>query len=151
MCYPGLLQNCIIINTKYFLFRVYKIMSLSNVLNSKQITTGLEGNRQIYLPPRDSGSTPQEFLLTEAQPRSIGTSASVTRNSWGVDPESQRTNRSAYYPRDQSLFVLLYHYVTQRKKIILIESWLVLPWVWSQKTHTFEWPEVVFKNNNHEK
>ena len=27
------------------------------------------------------------------------------RNSWGGDPESQGANRSAYYPRDQSLFV----------------------------------------------
>ena len=27
------------------------------------------------------------------------------RNSWGRDPESLGANRSAYYPRDQSLFV----------------------------------------------
>ena len=31
--------------------------------------------------------------------------ASVNRNSWGGDPESLGTNRCAYYPRDQSLFV----------------------------------------------
>ena len=31
--------------------------------------------------------------------------ASVNRNSWGSDPESLRANRSAYYPRDQSLVV----------------------------------------------
>ena len=31
--------------------------------------------------------------------------AEVNRNSWGGDPESLGTNRSAYYPRDQSLFV----------------------------------------------
>ena len=31
--------------------------------------------------------------------------ASVNRNSWGVDPESLGANRSAYSPRDQSLFV----------------------------------------------
>ena len=31
--------------------------------------------------------------------------ASVNRNSWGGDPESLGANRSAYYPRDQSLFV----------------------------------------------
>ena len=30
---------------------------------------------------------------------------SVNRNSWGGDPESFKANRSAYYPRDQSLFV----------------------------------------------
>ena len=30
---------------------------------------------------------------------------SVERNSWRGDPESLRANRSAYYPRDQSLFV----------------------------------------------
>ena len=31
--------------------------------------------------------------------------ASVNRHSWGGDPESLGVNRSAYYPRDQSLFV----------------------------------------------
>ena len=31
--------------------------------------------------------------------------ASVNRNSLGGDPESLGANRSAYYPRDQSLFV----------------------------------------------
>ena len=36
-------------------------------------------------------------LITEKQ---------VNRNSWGGDPESQGANRSAYYPRDQSLFVI---------------------------------------------
>ena len=30
---------------------------------------------------------------------------SVNRNSWGGDPESLGANRSAYYPRDQSLFL----------------------------------------------
>ena len=29
----------------------------------------------------------------------------VNRNSWGGNPESLGANRSAYYPRDQSLFV----------------------------------------------
>ena len=33
------------------------------------------------------------------------TAASVNSNSWGGDPESLGANRSAYYPRDQSLFV----------------------------------------------
>ena len=45
--------------------------------------TGLEGNRQIYLPQRDSGSPPQEFLLTEAQPRSIGTLGEAILNLKG--------------------------------------------------------------------
>ena len=31
--------------------------------------------------------------------------ALVNRNSWGGDPESLGANRSAYYPRDHSLFV----------------------------------------------
>ena len=31
--------------------------------------------------------------------------AEVNRNSCGGDPESLVSNRSAYYPRDQSLFV----------------------------------------------
>ena len=49
--------------------------------------TGLEGNRQIYLPREiQDRPPPQEFLLTEAQPRS-------NRNSWGGDPESQGANR----------------------------------------------------------
>ena len=33
---------------------------------------------------------------------------SVNRNPWGGNPESLGANRSAYYPRDQSLFVY-YH------------------------------------------
>ena len=31
--------------------------------------------------------------------------ALVNRNSWGGDPESLGANRSAYFPRDQPLFV----------------------------------------------
>ena len=54
--------------------------------------TGLEGNRQIYLPLEIQDRLPKSF-------------ASVNRNSWGGDPESLGANRSAYYPRDQSLFV----------------------------------------------
>ena len=38
--------------------------------------------------------------------------ASVKRNSWGGDPESLGANRSAYYPRDQSLFVYYYYTMT---------------------------------------
>ena len=45
---------------------------------SKQIMTGLEGNRQIY-----SGSPPQEFLLTEALPRSIETLGEAILNLKG--------------------------------------------------------------------
>ena len=49
--------------------------------------------------------SPQELLLTSAAPRSILGCTSVSRNSWGGDPESLGANRSAYYPREQSLFV----------------------------------------------
>ena len=66
--------------------------------------TGLEGNRQIYLPREIKDSLHRVSIDQGA--------AEVNRNSWGGDPESH----IAYYPRDQSLFVLLYHYVTQRKK-----------------------------------
>ena len=84
--------------------------------------TGLEGNRQIYLPRE----------IQDRLPKRDRGAAKVNRNSWGGDPESQGANTSAYYPSDQSLFVLLYHYVTQRTKKkmnILIGSLLVLPWV----------------------
>ena len=39
--------------------------------NNKQIMTDLEAD---LFAPRDSGSPPQEFLLTEAQPITRGTS-----------------------------------------------------------------------------
>ena len=76
-------------------------------VNNKQIMTGLEGNRQIYLSQEI-----QDRLSKSSIDRGA---AEVNRNSWGGDPESQGANRSAYYPRDQSLFVLLYNNVTQRK------------------------------------
>ena len=94
--------------------------------------TGLEGNRQIYLPREIQYRLPKSFPKTSwgGDPESAEVnrtswggypeSAEVNRNSWGGDPESQGANRSAYYPRDQSLFVLLYHYVTQRKKMIIL-------------------------------
>ena len=53
--------------------------------------TGPSGNRLSICPLR--------FRI--ASPR-----VPVDRNSWGGDPESLGANRSAYYPRDQSLFVL---------------------------------------------
>ena len=59
--------------------------------------TGLEGNRQIYLPREI-----QDRLTRVSIDRG---EAEVNRNSLGGDPESQGANRSAYYPRDQSLFV----------------------------------------------
>ena len=76
-------------------------------VNNKQIMTGLEGNRQIYLSQEI-----QDRLSKSSIDRGA---AEVNRNSWGGDPESQGAKRSAYYPRDQSLFVLLYNNVTQRK------------------------------------
>ena len=45
------------------------------LVHFKQIMTGLEGNRQIYLS--------QEFLLTEAQPRPIGTLGEAILNLKG--------------------------------------------------------------------
>ena len=65
--------------------------------------TGPSGNRQIYLSFEIQDRPPQEFLVTEAL-------ALVNRKSWGGDPESLGANRSAYYPRDQSLFV---YYLTR--------------------------------------
>ena len=47
--------------------------------------TGPSGNRQIYLPREIHDRLP--------------------KSSSGGDPESLRAKRSAYYPRDQSLFV----------------------------------------------
>ena len=57
--------------------------------------TGPSGNREIGLRFR---------IASPRVPIDLGC-ASVNRNSWGGDPESLGANRSAYYPRDQSLFV----------------------------------------------
>ena len=59
--------------------------------------TGRSGNRLSIYPLRfriASPGVPIEFGF-----------ALVNRTSWGGDPESLGANRSAYYPRDQSLFV----------------------------------------------
>ena len=59
--------------------------------------TGPSGKRLSIFPLR--------FRITSPRvPIDLGC-ASVHRNSWGGDPESLGANRSAYYPRDQSLFV----------------------------------------------
>ena len=47
--------------------------------------TGLEGNRQIYLPREIQDRLPKSFYCR-------GT-AEVNRNPWGGDPESQGANR----------------------------------------------------------
>ena len=56
--------------------------------------TGPSGNRQIYLPLEIQDRLPK----------------GPNRNSWGGDPEYLGANRSAFYPRDQSLFVYLLLY-----------------------------------------
>ena len=58
--------------------------------------TGPSGNRPLEIQDR----IPKNFCLCASVNRS--------RNSWGGDPESIRANRSAYYPRDQSLVVQYY-------------------------------------------
>ena len=58
--------------------------------------TGPSGNRLSICPLRFRIASPRVF---------IDLGASVNRNSWGGDTESLGANRSAYYPRDQSLFV----------------------------------------------
>ena len=63
----------------------------------KQIMTGPSGNNLSICPLRFRIASPRV-------PIDLGC-ASVNRNSWGGDPESLGANRSAYYPRDQSLFV----------------------------------------------
>ena len=50
--------------------------------------TGPSGNRLSICPLR--------FRIT---------SPKISIDSWGGDPDSLEANRSAYYPRDQSLFV----------------------------------------------
>ena len=47
--------------------------------------TGLEGNRQIYLPREIQDRLPRVSIDRGA--------AEVNRNSWGGDPESQGANR----------------------------------------------------------
>ena len=58
--------------------------------------TGLVGNWQIYLPER--------FRITSQRVSIDQGAAEVDRNFWEGDPESQSSNRSAYYPSDQSIF-----------------------------------------------
>ena len=59
--------------------------------------TGPLGNRLSICPLRLRIASPRV-------PIDLGR-PSVNRNSWGGDPESLGANGSAYYPRDQSLFV----------------------------------------------
>ena len=59
--------------------------------------TGPSGNRLSICPLR--------FRIASPRVHTDRGAAEVNRNSWGGDPESLRANRSAYYPRDQSLFV----------------------------------------------
>ena len=59
--------------------------------------TGPSGNRLSICPLRVRIASP-------GVPIDLGL-ASFDRNSWGGDPESLGANRSAYHPRDQSLFV----------------------------------------------
>ena len=59
--------------------------------------TGPLGNRLSICPLRFRIASPRV-------PINLGC-ASVNRISWGGDPESLGANKSAYYPRDQSLFV----------------------------------------------
>ena len=59
--------------------------------------TGPWGNRLSICPLRFRIASPRVPIDRGA--------AAVNRNSWGGDPESFGANRSAYYPREQSLFV----------------------------------------------
>ena len=59
--------------------------------------TGLSGNRQSICPLRFR-------IASQRVPIDLGF-ASANRNSWGGNHESLGANGSAYYPRDQSLFV----------------------------------------------
>ena len=76
--------------------------------------TGLDRNMPNLFSPRDSGLPPQEFLLTEAQLRSIEIFGEAILNLKGqID---------SLLPERSSLFVLFY------QMIISIESLLDLPW-----------------------
>ena len=59
--------------------------------------TGPSGKSQIYLPLEIKDRLQKNSIYRGA--------AEVNRNSWGGDSESLGANRSAYHPRDQSLFV----------------------------------------------
>ena len=58
--------------------------------------TGPSGNKLSICPLRFMIASPRVSI-------DLGC-ASVNRNSWGGDPECLGANRSAYYPRNQSLF-----------------------------------------------
>ena len=70
--------------------------------------TGPSGNRLSICPLRFRIASPRV-------PIDLGC-ASVNRNSWGGDPESLGANRSAYYSRDQSLFV---YYSTKNIELLI--------------------------------
>ena len=75
--------------------------------HTKQIMSGLEGNRQIYFALRDSGLPPQEFLLTEAQPRSIEIFGEAILNLKGqID---------SLLPEGPFIICFIIPYVTHRK------------------------------------
>ena len=77
--------------------------------------TGPSGNRLSTCPLRFRIASPRD-------PIDLGCT-SVNRNSWGGDPESLGDNRSAYYPRDQSLFVYyIYIHTHLFSKIDLAKS-----------------------------
>ena len=61
--------------------------------------TGPSGNRL------SSIGCPLRFRIASPRVPIYLSCTSVNRNSWGGDPESLGQNRSAYYPRGQSLFV----------------------------------------------
>ena len=58
---------------------------MKSAMNSKQIMTGLEGNRQIYLPREIQDRLPRVSIDQGA--------AEVNRKPWGGDPDSLGANR----------------------------------------------------------
>ena len=73
---------------------------------------------------------PKRFRLAEPRVSNDRGAAEVSGNSWGGGPESI-TRGTCHYLFYYTIMLL------KEKNIILIGSLLVLPWVWSQKTHTF--------------
>ena len=82
--------------------------------------TGLEDNRQIYLPQEIQDRLPKRFLLTEMQPRSLGTLGEVILNLEGQIDSLLPEVHFLFY----NTIMLL-----KEKMIILIGSLLALPWI----------------------
>ena len=87
----------IIFASSLFFFECLFLGVLLTYWYNKTHMTGPSGNMLCICPLRFRIASPNLSIDRGA--------AEVNRKFWGGDPESLEANRSAYYPREQSLFV----------------------------------------------